>query len=182
MSANPNAVFLWTSREKTHAPFAAELKRLGIEARCYCIGWVDSKLYAQVFDVYLDSFPSGSGLTAVHAMAAGMPIVSLQGEISMLGHFASPVMGGLEGTLQQQGEMRALFTADKTGESYLTCAASKEEYVAMAQKLIEDMDFRREAGTVQRQFVNIYLTDRKKLALRINKHFLDIIEEKRKNL
>src|SRR6185436_14508130 len=52
----PGAVFLWTGRVQ-HPEIQKRFEAAGVAARCRFIGWVDTKLYAQVIDVFLDSFP-----------------------------------------------------------------------------------------------------------------------------
>lgn len=174
LKRNPDAVFLWTGRE-AYAPFVAALQREGITDQCHFIGWVDAKLYVQVFDLYIDSFPSGSGLTAMNAMAAGVPVVSTRNYLSNLGCLAYPAYHGLEGTLQDQQAIRSIFTDPASGKQTLNCAETTQDYIAMAQHLIDDAAYRKATGLSQQRFVADYLSSQPKLAARISKHIRDII-------
>jgi predicted O-linked N-acetylglucosamine transferase (SPINDLY family) len=44
------------------------------------IGWVDTSLWAQVIDVFLDTWPFGSGHTAWEAIAANKHFVSMEAD------------------------------------------------------------------------------------------------------
>lgn len=75
LKRNENVVYLWAGRHKVssiHDHFVQE----GVEGRTRFIGWVDTAVYASAFDIFLDSFPAGSGITALQAMEAGTPVVS----------------------------------------------------------------------------------------------------------
>lgn len=179
MHANPNSVFLWTANRGAadYPPLEAELARLGIAERCHCIGWVDPLLYAQVFDICLDTFPSPCGLTGVYTMAGGTPIVSVP-YVSMLGAYAYPFIIGEQGTPAQQEEITALFRAPD-GASYLTVPTSNDEYVAMVQKLIDQPQFRKVAGAAQQRFAHQYMCNQEGLAHRLNRHYLEIVAQAR---
>jgi len=176
LKRNPDCVFLWTGRD-AYPPFVNALQAHGIAQQCHFIGWVDPKLYALVFDLYLDSFPSGSGLTAMNAMAAAVPVVSTRNYLSNLGCLAYPAYHRLEGTAEEQGAVRNIFTDPQSGRQTLQCAESAEEYVDMAQQLIEDPHYRHITGKSQQKFVEAYLSSQPKLAARIAHHLRSILRE-----
>lgn len=176
LKRNPNAVFLWTGRD-AYAPFVAALEKEDIAAQCHFIGWVDPKLYALVFDLYIDSFPSGSGLTAMNAMAASVPVVSTRNYLSNLGCLAYPAYHRLEGTREEQDAVRSMFTDPASGKQTLQCAESADDYIEMAQQLIDDASYRRATGLSQKRFVEEYLSNQTKLAARIAHHLRSMIQE-----
>jgi len=66
------SVFLYTGRARV-----PELDRVPDTA---WIGWVDTSLWAQVIDVFLDTWPFGSGHTAWEAIAARKHFVSMESD------------------------------------------------------------------------------------------------------
>lgn len=72
LSGSDNTIFCYACREKPTAfgPLEAQFGN-----RIVYLGWVDTLVATQVFDVYLDSFPLGSGQVFCEAAAAGKPIV-----------------------------------------------------------------------------------------------------------
>ena len=48
--------------------------------RFHHLGWVNTKLWCQNLDIYIDSFPRGSCLTALEAIKANVPIVMFDSE------------------------------------------------------------------------------------------------------
>jgi predicted O-linked N-acetylglucosamine transferase (SPINDLY family) len=81
LKAVPEAGFLWTGRQQ-HAVIQATLEAQGVAQRCHFIGWVNTRLYAQVIDVFLDSFPFPCAYTLYEVMAAGKPAVLYASEES----------------------------------------------------------------------------------------------------
>jgi hypothetical protein len=72
---NPRAYFLFTAKGGVMPEALRGLP--GTQAAC--IGWVDTKVWAHLFDIYCDSFPFPSGQTFCEVAMAGKPIVSLLG-------------------------------------------------------------------------------------------------------
>ena len=66
----PDSIFVYTGREEDPGITQA-IAAAGLADRISFIGWVDTALWAQVIDVYLDTFPFQSGHCAYQAMAAG---------------------------------------------------------------------------------------------------------------
>lgn len=165
---HPRAGFLWTGRE-LHAGIQAHFERGGVAAQCHFIGWVQTPLYARVLDIFLESFPFGCGLTGIQALEAGTPFLSYAASETQFGmHFMRPLAGN--GAAAQ--EIRGLLQpADGSGP--LLYAATADEYVALAAKLVRDADFRRKVGAAGQNYYRRYLTDSGRMARR----FFDLLAE-----
>lgn len=72
LARNPGSKFVYTGHAK---PDCFD----GIEGAEY-IGWVDTGAWAQVIDVFLDTWPFGSGHTAWEAIAASKHFVSMEAD------------------------------------------------------------------------------------------------------
>lgn len=75
----PNSIYLFTGTKPNHLIIDAA-KDNGMSDRVYFIGWVDTNLYSAVFDVFLESFPFGCGITSMQAINHGTRLVSLWSE------------------------------------------------------------------------------------------------------
>lgn len=53
----------------------AKLKE--VDKKMFYIGWVDTELFSLVFDVFLETFPFGCGITGMQALTNGTALVSL---------------------------------------------------------------------------------------------------------
>lgn len=175
----PQAIFLWTGGRQP--PELLQLfDEYGIGPRCRCIGWVDTKLYAQVFDVYVDGFPSASGHTAFEAMAAGVPVVVLVTPESLSTGMPKNVYrvhAGMIGTESEQAEVRSLFTG-AGGEDLTGFARSVDEFVERAVRLAHDPGLRRRVGEAGRGFMQRYLYDVEALARTGSRHIREVIAER----
>ena len=76
-----NVVYLWAGRQQD-ATIYDHFVQEGVEGKTRFIGWVDTSIYASAFDIFLDSFPAGSGITALQAMEAGTPVVMRQCDLT----------------------------------------------------------------------------------------------------
>ena len=74
----PNTHFLYTGK-KDSKQLKNALADAGLSGRATFIGWVDTNLYAQVLDVFLETFPFGCGVTGAQAVEHGANVVSLWG-------------------------------------------------------------------------------------------------------
>ncbi len=176
----PQAVFLWTGRSES-PEFLDLLDEFGIRSRCPFIGWVDTQLYAQVFDIYVDGFPSVSGHTAFDAMAAGVPVVVLITPESLATGMPKNVYriyAGMVGTAEQQAEVRALFTS-ADGEDLTGFAKDVDQFVQRTTQLALDPAMRRRVGEAGRTFMRRYVCDVDALARTGSKHIMDIIAERK---
>ncbi len=171
------AVFVWTGASEN--PQVIELfRRNGIGDRCRYIGWVNTKLYAQVLDVFVDSFPFASGLTAFEAMAAACPVVSMITRESlgtgMPGHIW-PIYTGKAGKAATCRDVQALFT-DTNGECLLPFTENLENYRAVVIRLANDAAYRTKVGTAMKEFVTRYMSDDRQMAESACRHILEVID------
>src|SRR6185295_5186481 len=75
LKAHPRTGFVWTGKEP-HPAVTDRLRREGVAERSHFAGWIDVKLYARLFDVFVETFPLGGGTSAAYALAAGVPVLS----------------------------------------------------------------------------------------------------------
>lgn len=173
----PQAGFLWTGRERSPA-VQSTLERLGVADRCHFIGWVDTKLYAQVLDVFLDSFPFPCGFTLYEAMAAAKPVVvyaSPEAAETGIHGLLSPLLSAATGTTDEVQAARNIFADGKL----FYCAQHPEQYVEFALRLALDADARRAAGEANQAFVRALLSDRARMARTVGRHLVELIQAPR---
>lgn len=166
---NPKAGFLWTGREQ-HTGIQAHFERGGVAAQCHFIGWVSTPLYARVLDVFLESFPFGCGLTGIQGLEAGTPLLSYEAPETQYGmHFMRPLAEN--GAAAQ--EIRNLLNPSD-GSGPLLYAANADEYVALANRLARDPEFRRKVGEAGQSYYRRYLTDSDRMARRFMQVLADV--------
>jgi hypothetical protein len=178
LTANPDAAFLWTGSAHEQS-IQRRLDSLGVADRCFFIGWVNTKLYAQVIDVFLDSFPFPCGFTLYESMAAGKPVLlyaAAESEHTGLHALVAPLLAGDEGSGEDRASARRLFEADSAQPLYLR-AANVEEYVALGRRLGSDDAFRARAGAAANAFVDRFLSDRERVARIFADHLAAIARE-----
>lgn len=178
LHAVPDARFLWTGRHQ-HAGLQARFDAAGVSARCHFIGWVDTRLYAQVIDVFLDSFPFPCGLTLYEAMAAGRPVVLFDSPAARdtgIHALVGPLLDSGDPDRENARVARAIFRPP--GEDLYLRAQDAQAYVAHATRLALDPAFRMRAGEAGRAFVERFLTDRARAARIYAGHFLDILADR----
>ena len=79
LAACPGATFVWTGRATRSHEVMEMMTHARKNHRCRFIGWLeDTKAAATLMDIFVDTFPFGSGFTAFEAMAAGKPVVALR--------------------------------------------------------------------------------------------------------
>lgn len=177
LQACPRAGFLWTGRERL-ASIEARLQALGVGARCHFIGWVDTKLYAQVIDVFLDSFPFPCAFTLYEAMAAGKAVVTFASAESAetgLNGLLGPLLARESGTPEEQARARTIY--GREAHRLFFCADRPDRYVEFAVKLAADPALRRAAGDANRAFVQAFLSDREHMARTLAGHLLELMAE-----
>jgi glycosyltransferase involved in cell wall biosynthesis len=173
----PNALFLWTGRDHVTGIQSA-LEREGVAAQCRFIGWVDTRVYAQVFDIFLDSFPFPCGVTALQAMAAAKPVVffdSPEARETGVPLFVQPLIEGSAGTVDQQARARAILRPDGSPANFLM-ASDAGAYAGYAEALIADPTMRLRVGRALRDFVDAFLTDAEACGQSYERHIVDVIE------
>lgn len=174
-----DALFVWTGR--TELPSIRDrFVEEGVVERTTYLGWVDTPLYAQVLDVFLDTFPAGCGLTVWEAMAAGKPVVFMacdgnQENIS-LDQLIWPLLNGEEG-VDAEEIRRARATLGTGADCLYLRAHDADDYVLHASRLIENPELRKRAGEASRQFVSALLCDQAQTGRDYRDHFVEILEE-----
>jgi glycosyltransferase involved in cell wall biosynthesis len=179
LQAVPDAGFLWTGRHQ-HPRIQASLEAAGVADRCHFIGWVNTRLYAQVIDVFLDSFPFPCGYTLYESMAAGRPAVlyaSAEAAETGARSMIEPLLLGESGSAGDRERARAIFRP-RSGEDLYLCAQDPAGYVALATRLAADEALRSQAGSAAHAFIEQFMSDRGRVARIYGRHLLDIIERK----
>ncbi|MBY0510653.1 MAG: hypothetical protein K2P94_10950 [Rhodospirillaceae bacterium] len=144
LARNPQAHFLWTGRSQPEVVLTT-FKNFGVADRCHFIGWVDSNLYAEVLDIFLETFPFGCGITGFQAMSHGTPFLSMEGMDTLYGY-------QLHGGVMQRTHGRPMTRADYEALEILT-AADQAHYMELAQKLIDDPAYRKAIGAREKAYV-----------------------------
>lgn len=160
LKANPHTAYLWTGREK-HPIVQSHFETSGVAERCHFIGWVDTALYAEVLDLFLETFPFGCGITGYQALRAGTPLLSYLEENTIFG-------------MQFWHEVsKQMKVASPDIHHYpVLCARDRDEYVSFAGKLISDIDFRQKIGLQGQHF---YQEEVDNLSL-YSQRFFDTVE------
>lgn len=159
--AHPQAGFLWTGRSE-HPGIAGFWRDAGVAERCHFVGWVDTRLYAAALDIFLETFPFGSGVTSYQAFAAGVPLLSYLHPQTIFGthYWHSLAAPGASGAVPAQPHLSA---PDKHP---ILCARDTVEYVALAGRLISDTAWRTEVGARGRAFFEEELRSNEVYAIR----------------
>jgi len=179
LKAVPDAIFLWTGRER-HAGIQRQFEDSGVADRCVFIGWVNTKLYAQVIDVFLDSFPFPCGYTVYEAMAAAKPVVlyaSAESETTGIHALLGPLLGSEEGSQDDIVAARALFNPSPDRNLYLRHSTEKE-YCDTAVRLANEPALRSAAGSANLGFVAKFMSDRDRVARIYAGHLMEILGER----
>jgi Glycosyl transferases group 1 len=107
--------------------------------------------------VFLETFPFGSGVTALQALGAGTPLLSYLHPETIFGTYFWPAV-----TNRENGpEGSPLPTLNSPDRHAILCARDAAEYVGLANRLISDPSWRREVGERGRAF---FLDEHRKTA------------------
>lgn len=167
LQENPDTVYLWTGREED-PDIVAVFAQANMLQRTKFIGWVDTKLYAQVLDVYLDVFGFGTGFTLIETMAASKPVVFLDEKRDF------SVLSMLRGMINSAYIKLA---PEQTAVLNTLTAKNADEYVSIVRKLIASPQARDQAGSLLAEMASTF--ENKKLSARIyQQHINDIVANK----
>ena len=72
----PGSIFMFTGREISPVLERALVEH-GVAEQAMFVGWVDTELYANLIDCFLETFPFGCGVTGMQALSHGTPVISL---------------------------------------------------------------------------------------------------------
>ena len=176
LKQRPDAVFLWACRNKL-AEIEAFFEKEGVADQVESIGWVNTSLYSAAFDVLLDSFPFGNGVTAIQAMEAGVPVVTMKasGSVRTWDLLFNCTDKQSPNTYEQ--EASSLFSSDpeKADADLYICATTPQEYQNLALKLIDDHHFRHKAGEANKKVVKQLLCNPEQCASIYNTHLLSAV-------
>lgn len=142
----PDSIFVYSGL--TDSPLFA-----GVE-RAQFIGLVDTALWAQLIDIYLDTWPFASGVTAWEAIAAKRPVVMME-----------PSPHAEQAWVA--GQMR------RAGQPYCA-AADVEGYVALAKRMANGE--LREFVDSNHAFYAAHMRDETRMAREVSAAIMDIIE------
>ncbi len=175
----PDATFLWTGRSRLE-DIELSFQHHDVHAQTVYIGWVDSRLYAQVIDIFLDSFPFPCGHTALQAMAAGKPVVfldSVESRQTGIPMYIQPILAGTAGSPESQARMKKIFGSSAPAELFpLTGDAAA--YAHFVERLIADRSWRQSVGDANQAFVTEFMNDREACGRTFTRHIVEIIEQK----
>lgn len=182
LKARPDCAFVWTG--KAQSPnIQGHFEKAGVADRCLFIGWINTKLWAQVIDMYIDSFPFGSGHTIMQSMAAEKPVLMYRSQESLETGIPTSVLPALEGRLTDQDATLNEVQADiqdifqSGNESLFLCPDNVEDYVSAALRLIDDESYARKVAAAGKRFVYSHISDSKKMVLAFNAHLQAVICE-----
>ena len=158
---NPDLGYLWTGRNR-HPGIQQFFESAGLAERCHFVGWVDTVLYAQALDIFLETFPTGCGITGYQALAAGTPLLSYREQNTIF---------GLQFGVSDREEARTAVPGP------ILAARDPDEYVALANRLVADPAFREEVGTRGRAFFEAEVNDGEYYARRFLETVLAIADK-----
>jgi glycosyltransferase involved in cell wall biosynthesis len=177
LARHPQTVFLWTGRAQLPAIQDA-FEKAGVAGRCLYIGWVDTRLYAQVLDIFLDSFPFPCGLTALQTMAAGKPVVffdSPEARETGVPVFVQPVLEGKAGDETQRARYRELLQPDANPPLF-PFARDAGRYGDLVDLLVTDPGYRDRVGRALKSFVAEYIIDSAACGRTYEAHIFEAID------
>lgn len=97
ISQCPGSVFVYTGASES--PIIKDIfAKKDLPHRVRYVGWVDTELYSQVLDVFLETFPFGCGITGGQAVDLGTPVVSLWDDSTLPRFYFSNVEEATEAT------------------------------------------------------------------------------------
>lgn len=142
LKKHPDAKFLYSGRQDAGVLVRAA-QATGVLAQVEFIGWVDTNLYAEAIDIFLETFPFGCGITALQAMSHATPVLSYNAEDTIFGY---QLKGGIP-----DAQYMGMSNNDFENLPVMT-ARDSEHYIRLATRLIDDQHFRRKVGERQRAY------------------------------
>lgn len=168
LKQNPAAGFVWTGKAR-HPEIERHFHDAGVLSRCHFVGWVDTRLYSSALDLFLETFPLGCGVTGYQALGAATPLLSFFAPNTVFGmQFWHEIAGKGDGGDATNSAQASNETLSKYP---LLCAVDASDYVALANKVIADPDFRASASAAGKRFFDEEINN----AGYYSKRFLDTI-------
>lgn len=136
MRRNSNTIYLACGSEGS-AFIQSRLKKLGIEERFYFTGFVNPHLYGHLIDLYLDTFPLGSGEALNEYLAKEkIAVILLQ---------------------QNHPIIRELFLVGKEHSYQRIHAYDQDDYIELADRILKDSDLRNKLKREAHDRVSIHM-------------------------
>jgi len=135
--------------EKILAPYNAQY-----------IGWIDTRLWVQVIDVYLDTYPFQSGHTVFESMAASKPIIWMH----------NPEYAAEQGVTEiVMNHWSGVYSANPV-------VMTSDDYVASAVAVARDPVLQRRLGAANRVFFERFMRDERRMVASVSKAIIDVIK------
>lgn len=145
LDATPDSVFVYSGRQQQ--PWFEEA--VGGDRAVY-IGWVVTRLWAQIIDIFLDTFPFQSGHTAFEFMSASRPVVWMANDVYA----------------EEQGVSETIEAAWQGIYPVNPVARSIPEYIETAVSFAADDAKRAQYGAAGRAFIDRHMRDDETFARR----------------
>jgi len=122
----------------------AKLK--GVDKKIFYIGWADTELFSLAFDVFLETFPFGCGITGMQALTNGTALVSLWYKDTLPRY-------QLKSFNERNKYLPPWFVAENVSE-YI--AMSKSLYVSFKKKGKLDKHFNKEISLIDKNKAEVF--------------------------
>jgi len=162
LASSSECRFVWTG-ESRMLEVQQFFERRGVAGQTVFAGWVDPAACAAAFDLYLDSFPFASGMTAVQAMVLSVPVISLRSRYSLLGRDVADAYEAKDAPAELQRELRSLFDPLKR-DGLLPIADDRGDYSRLARRLIGDEAARQRLGAALKRTAQLCFEDTVRMA------------------
>ena len=162
LRAVPDSIYVYTGRREldwVREVFA----EAGLADRVAYLGWIPTRLWAQIIDIYLDTFPFQSGHCGYEAMAACKPVIWLHDDATAREQSAS----GLIKATWDRGAAEIFRGIEPWNDTV-------ERYVASAVHLAGAED-RVTFGSAYRAWLERFMMDKKRMAQSVSAAILDVI-------
>lgn len=179
LKAHPNTIYMHTGKRELPS-IKAIFEKEGVFGQTRFIGWVDARLYAEVFDIYIDCWPARSGMTAYAALEAEKPLVinvapNANHDFVRLFYFYFQLVSGKDGYHLPDPALDADFTLPDGSRALLACE-SRSDYVAAVGRLIDDPVWRKACGKAGRA-LSAWLNDSARAGQKVDNLFREAIQK-----
>lgn len=183
---SPGAAYLWFGHENEPVVnrIANMFRERGLADRCLFMGWVDTKIFSRVLDIHLDCFGLPTGFTMAQTFSAGNAYVLKRGAESEHIGLTSILASITEGSDSDRDivEARALFLDPATGESLMMLAEDTDQYIAFANHLIRDIEYRGKVGRAAKQLMDKYFHESDYMGKVFEEHLVELVADARASL
>jgi predicted O-linked N-acetylglucosamine transferase (SPINDLY family) len=183
LKENPNSIFL-ACGSGNNTKIKEKINTLGVSERFYFTGYINSHLYAQIIDLYLDPFPLGGGESLQEYRNKGKPYVTLTSkewyeyirkyqQSNKLNHILKESLYEKE-YLKNMKPQSYLIKENKQANIYsnIPISTNIEEYCSIANRLLKDKELCRKIVEEQ-----IYLMNYEKNNANVAHEFIKAIND-----